>query len=513
MIDDDGLDRTPKGMKERGLLALLAFAPSNRRSRSWLQDKLWSDRSPDQASTSFRRALSNIRKVLGPSSNFLGADRTNVWFTRPVRLDFGEEPSSNSEVLEDVDVPDAEFENWIRDLRQEYQGDTQTNRLRQPPIRRPDITTVVVSVPNSTGSHNEDFLALYAAGLVSDRLQSLSDVGLLVERSDGERVATSNGVDLVIDVQSLMEGDSWFLHTGVFAQPHRRFLWSGRLRLPVSFDSIWKSPELSEFVGRVVTSIIQRNARKPFSSKYFAIQAAAKKMFDGNRGNIEEAVGILESVNGEMVSGVALAWLGFARLTNALEFGENDPENVEYAKQLSGDAIARAPSNPLVLALAAQIQLKLAGDFEYGHHLSDLALECCDQNPYALDSMSQACFFRGEYDRGLRLANWAQQSAKGLPNAFFWDMQCCLSALSLGCTDEAIDHARLCHIRMPTYRPALRYLITLNLLAGRDSDAARFETKLRSLEPDFSLQRLMHPDYPLETLRTLGLGGDLKARL
>lgn len=50
----DGTDRTPKSSKGCGLLALLACHPQTRRSRSWLQSKLWSDRAPEQAAASLR---------------------------------------------------------------------------------------------------------------------------------------------------------------------------------------------------------------------------------------------------------------------------------------------------------------------------------------------------------------------------------------------------------------------------------------------------------------------------
>ena len=75
-------DITPRGIKERGLLALLVLSPGQRRTRIWLQDKLWSDRSPEQASGSCRQALSNIRNAFGPAALHLQSDRSAVWIGR-----------------------------------------------------------------------------------------------------------------------------------------------------------------------------------------------------------------------------------------------------------------------------------------------------------------------------------------------------------------------------------------------------------------------------------------------
>ena len=37
---------------------------------------------------------------------------------------------------------------------------------------------------------------------------------------------------------------------------------------------------------------------------------------------------------------------------------------------------------------------------------------------------------------------------------------------------------------MPTYRPAVRYLVALNLMTDREDEAARYEAKMRALEPE-----------------------------
>jgi hypothetical protein len=49
LSDAEGADLTPRGRKAQGVLALLGTAPGLRRSRSWLQDKLWSDRARNKA--------------------------------------------------------------------------------------------------------------------------------------------------------------------------------------------------------------------------------------------------------------------------------------------------------------------------------------------------------------------------------------------------------------------------------------------------------------------------------
>ncbi|MEO1456016.1 MAG: hypothetical protein AAFV49_00420, partial [Pseudomonadota bacterium] len=63
--DESGQMYTPSGRKTRGLVALLMFSKDFRRSRSWIQDKLWSDRGADQGAASLRQALTDLRRALG----------------------------------------------------------------------------------------------------------------------------------------------------------------------------------------------------------------------------------------------------------------------------------------------------------------------------------------------------------------------------------------------------------------------------------------------------------------
>src|SRR5438552_18994278 len=65
VLAPDGEDLTPRGRKARALLAILALTPTRRRSRPALQDKLWSDRGPEQGAASLRQTLTEIRRAFG----------------------------------------------------------------------------------------------------------------------------------------------------------------------------------------------------------------------------------------------------------------------------------------------------------------------------------------------------------------------------------------------------------------------------------------------------------------
>src|SRR3954447_18719149 len=79
VLTHDGQDLTPRGRKARAVLAILALPPPRRRSRPALQDKLWSDRGPEQGAASLRQTLTEIRRAFGDTyRDYLISDMRGV---------------------------------------------------------------------------------------------------------------------------------------------------------------------------------------------------------------------------------------------------------------------------------------------------------------------------------------------------------------------------------------------------------------------------------------------------
>lgn len=131
--DADGNDLTPRAKKAQGLLALVATSPKLRRSRSWLQDKLWSDRGQRQGADSLRQCLVEIRSALGEHVDCLRTDHTFVALDPDavnIRTWPEEAEPHGAEFLEGLDVRDPEFEDWLRLQRRTYAE--KSARARRP---------------------------------------------------------------------------------------------------------------------------------------------------------------------------------------------------------------------------------------------------------------------------------------------------------------------------------------------------------------------------------------------
>ncbi len=519
-----GIDVTPTRMKERGLLALLALAPNHKKSREAIQDKLWSESETTQAQNSLRRALSNIRKAFGEDADVLGADRHSVWLEQgAVRVDTGQR-GTGGELLEGLSVRDPEFENWRRDMLSTHANQSGTagadnagpvvsrpNAVAAQPDQRSRYLFRFVGHPDRT---DEEFLLNYATDLLAKRLLSLGDVDIVLAGFDEVEVEDPLST-VTVELRSLVQGDDWHVHLRLLRGPHNACFWADRTSVPFDYGSITGERLLGSFVSKAFGALISNRpgAGQADQPRYMKIQNAARLLFSGDYDRIMQSQQVLAELAGGAYGGITGAWLGFGKLTEVLEFGDTTHALVEEALQLSDESLLQSATNPVVPALAAIVNMKLGGDFDYGRHLSDRAVSLCDQNPYALNAASQAAFFFGDHEQSYRLAMAARDCAEGMPNIDYWDIQACLAALGAGRIDEALAAAQQSHLRSPRCRPPLRYLVALNLLKQDMAAAEKYAARLRKLEPGFGFDSFFADGYPVETLRRVGMLDQLRDRL
>jgi hypothetical protein len=503
---EDGTDITPKGMKERALLALLLLSPGQRRTRAWLQDKLWSDRDTTQASGSCRQALSNLRKALGPARGRLKTDRTTVWIAPLAEVaDLGE-----GELLDDLDVRDPEFADWLRDRRQGREAAAQPTPLSPfVATAAPRRPVVVIWQTGFAGGSRAAFLLRALGQRIGGELMLLD--GFDIVQADGSSGPPKVDPVAIVEIESYGEGDDIHALIQVLSAPARRLGWSGRLQLQGPVGDIWDAESATRAVNRTVQAITDMVAPLPALRPLTALNRAVQRIYEFDRARLVKADELLQTAAEGELTGLALAWRGFVRLTWALEF--RDLSGAAEAEDFANAALRAMGDHPVVLALASQVRLKVTGDAEAARYLALRAAEIGDQNPYALDALCQSLIMHGDYGQADILAARARRAAQGLAHSFNWDMQACLSALSVGRIEAAREAALECHRKMPFYRPALRYLVALSLLLDRQDEAASYAARLRRLEPDFEPRFLTAPDYPVDTLRALGLVEALRPRL
>lgn len=517
VIDADGVNRTPRKRKEQGLLGLLALSAQRRLTRSKIKAMLWSDRTDEQAAVSLRRALYDLRAALGPARDALKSNRTEIWLSPDIAINKRPDLAGEAELLETVDVPDPQFEDWLRDLRQaDNAPQTQTPHLFAPKLvpNRAD-TLVIISVQNQGESAEEGFLVSFLADTLSSRFAAEARAEVVLD--DDVSRARMEAAETVIrlELNSAIAQELWNLHLRAFADRSRRFLWSGRFNMKMDFRAICEGPDVAAFASRAMTHILARYQSYKLASRssYVMLQRATQRLFSSDREQFELAEAELLDLADHDDTGTAQAWRAFGKLTQVLELGLDPKAHLDETDALLKEAQALSAKNPLVLGLAAMVVLKMTGDGDYGRFLAREGLQSCDQNPYAMLALSQACIHAGDFETAHGTAVLGQNMASGLPNAFFWDMQACLTALTLSDLPAARSAAERALAQKPRYRPALRYLIALLLLENDFAGARHYADRLRHLEPNFQFKHLTENAYPMHTLRRSGLGGALAEKV
>ncbi len=514
VFDDQNRDITPKGIKERGLLALIALSPGQRRTRAWVQDKLWSDRSPEQASGSCRQALSNVRKALGPLGARLQSDRSAIWLEPGLPLANAIDPAMG-ELLDDIDIVDPEFSDWLRTLRMQQDGTAavapQLMTQAMPPLRQPRPIALIRRIDRASTARGA-FILRALSQRIATELALMGDLDI-IEVDANDQVLADDAPAARVELECLDDSDMAFVLMRVIGPPNRRIVWSGRLSLAPTMSDIWVSEDVARAVNKVAQAVGDTAMVTPGMAPMAAINRAIRRIFEFDRAGLAKADELLRGAVDSELRGPALAWRGFVRLTEALEFRESDPQTLSEAMLFARDALEHAPDHPVVLSLASQITLHMSGDLDMAHYLAKRAVRQGEDNPYALDALAQTLIYDGRHDDANVVVNHARRTAQGLPHSFSWDLLGCFAALGVGDTATALDLAQASHRKMPFFRPALRYATALSCLQGRVDDANRYAGLLRKIEPDFTLRMLLDDAYPVGTLRDLGLIGELRARL
>ncbi|XWN30452.1 MAG: hypothetical protein ROR55_23675 [Devosia sp.] len=116
----DGDDIDIRSAKQMALIALLATAPDGKRTRSWLDDMLWSNAGGDGKRSNLRQALSKVRRAIGPEYNSIFTGGYDSVRLMPDRMTLVGDPA-DGEFLEGLDIPDEGFNAWLREQRQAFE--------------------------------------------------------------------------------------------------------------------------------------------------------------------------------------------------------------------------------------------------------------------------------------------------------------------------------------------------------------------------------------------------------
>ena len=403
LIDDAGVDRTPRAAKARAVLAMLASVPERRRSRRWLESRLWSDRGPDQASGSLRQALMQIRRALGPHADCLGADREAVWVDDidPDTDADDEAAKQGREFLEGVDIPDPAFEDWLRQERAIRAGAELAPHPSPAAFATglPDLdganSLPLILSPGQPAGSAAGFLGLAIADAIGGLVSEFAAVEVY-SQPDGQAELTLPDRGLTVSVDCLPGADRSHVRVALSDSQSGKVFWSRSASLSGDAAASLQADEFPQIVFQTADAAFDAAARMPRLNSDLTwadsrMAAAVRAMFTFDRARVAEADTILAELIENAPSARAYAWRGQLCQIAAVERTDQDWGRLaSEADEYSRKALEFPEANPLVLALTSQIRVMLDGDPELGLALAEGAVTASPHNAFAHAAMSGA---------------------------------------------------------------------------------------------------------------------------
>jgi tetratricopeptide (TPR) repeat protein len=555
LVDGKGKSVAPRSQKAQAILAMLALSARGSRSRVWLRDKLWSDRSEDQAAASLRQALLDIHKALGSHRGLIIADKNTVWLdVDRVALDTDEvlrteraADKITDELLEGIDIRDPEFEDWLTVERQNWYRRLEEGRVddvfvpRQQPrrdIERHSALLPVTGVAEQLPSN----IPPVAAGTETDKPPSPDNLQwtitlrppIVVGAGDGAQIAALQYQNLL--AKAIFDGLGLGV-TDLFIDPNSGQP-DGKMGLPLclqlrlTFDGSMVLIELaikhlldnrimwlgSRIVGRtqieraefgVAAALISQavdqlslfqeinagNGRMTRDGLYID---AVNSIFRLSRNDLEAAERRLKEEIEYQPRPSAFAWLSFIRTFQVGQrFTALDTPLIDEAEAYARKALELDPNNSVSLALVGHVHSFLFREYDYAAGLFEKSIRLNSASPLGWDLYAILHCFAGQPEKASAMARWVQDLSVYSAHKYYFDTTKSISASLAGDHIGAIEAGEDALRARPNFNSLLRYLASSHAHAGNLDAARHYLERLDTVENGFSITAFRDSGYPL----------------
>lgn len=495
---------TPRGMRARGALAVMGCSRGMRLKRARLQDLLFSTRDPENANDSLRQVLREIRiamgeyrtgLVTGPGWVGLDSEMVSLDMTARVGPD-GRLP----EFAEDLDIPDPEFEDWLRDARSHAEATSQP--VETVPASTEAGTMPVLLTTEPVASDTET--AVTAAIIMGEAAGRVCDLMPLVSLPDqpGQHASA-----IVLSSVASRVGEAIHLLLKLNHRPSGRLFWSQKFvleRRDLAQAMAACSAQTCVGIMRVIEAVRTIDA---------ALGVSFADVFSFSQDRLSRADQALSSLDHGVNTALTLALRAWVRTTLVFERLVPDTHSaILEAQEFAAKAREADPYSATALAVGSMVEGYL-NQGQVSFFLAQQAVRVDERNPIARYAYSQALTDLGQHDKARTEAEAGLAETLSVLNPATWQLRIGVAMTRLGRFVDAERHFDAVQQFAPENRPSLRFLAALRYKRRDEEGALTALSRLRQIEPGFSLDLMGSDQYPVATLRQGGLLGVTKSRL
>ncbi len=502
--------RDLRGAKHRALFALLATAPMGRRSRAYLQDMLWGAADYDSGHQNLRRALSDLRKAMGPDfATLLHTTASDV----QLRLDLCHIRPGEGPFLHDLGIREPAFLAWRDEMRAhpDLRSVLPGRATRDGASRlRPRISALPLTVPDG-----DPALRVLGDWVAEEFCRALSRSNLLavISHLSGRRMA-SRSIDIA-EVRQRLDVD--YLVTGALRATGRdivcdfdfvdmasgRILWNRSLVCPAAQAAGTLPDRLGEVLRAIGRSVAEttlsnlRGASLPTIPDHEVLIGGISSMHRRTmRDFLNARLYLTEAAARAPHAPDAHAWLGKWHVLNVFKgYSTDRAGDVRRALDCTGRALDLDPGSSFALTIDGFVRANLLSEMDAAAQRYAVAL---DLNP----NESLAWLLRGALlafqDQGAAAVS-ATDTARRLspidPFGYYYDSLASSANVAAGNYATAVEYADRSLAANDRHISTLRSKLTAQYCLG-DGDGARATGEvLRGSFPEFRIDeyRCNHP--------------------
>lgn len=501
-----------RGAKHRALIALLATAPLGRRTRTYLQTTLWGYAGYDSGHQNLRRALSDLRKMLGPDFELL-FHATNADLELDLsRVRYVGAPTDGL-FLDDLNLSGEGFCAWVEMVRQNPEPVAALYRLASGAHYgrpRPRITALPLTVLG-----DDPQLRVMADWTAEECCRALSRSNLLTVISHLSGRAMASRMVSLAEVRDTLDTD--YVLAGTLRRQQGLYVADFDFLDARSGDIMWNRhlscPEVSfieELHGRLINviqsigrsiadatiqSVSQR--RLPEIADHQLVLAGVSLMhrptmrdFLASRDYLTEAARRMPH------SSDPQAWLGKWHVLNVFKGLTNDRAgDTQKALDCTARALDIEPESSFALTIDGFANNNLLKHLDVAEARYSAALDINPNESLSWLLRGTLMAFRDDGPAAIRATDTARGLSPIDPFGYYFDSLGATAQLAAGQYTRALELAEQSLAVNPRHISTMRTRIAaLHYLGegGRARDAAQ---ELRRFFPDFSLNEYQrtHP--------------------